>query len=134
MSDIINVLTRKTSLRKACRDLQLADMEKLAETLAELIAERQQEEADRLEAQKQKLAKLEAIKKQIAESGIDISDLVESLDPAPAAKKPKGSVKPKYEIKDDKGEIHRWTGRGRTPKVFQAYFDKGGSKESCLIK
>jgi DNA-binding protein H-NS len=32
------------------------------------------------------------------------------------------------------GEMHQWTGRGRTPKVFQAYFDKGGSKESCLIK
>lgn len=134
MSDVINVLTRKTSLRKACRDLQLSEMEKLAETLAELIAERQEEEAAQLEAQKEKLEKLEAIKKQIAESGIDISDLVESLDGAPAAKKTKGTVKPKYQIKDENGELHQWTGRGRTPKVFQAYFDKGGSKESCLIK
>ena len=134
MTDVINVLTRKTSLRKACRDLQMADMEKLAGTLAELIAERQQEEAAAQEEQRERNEKLAALKKQIAESGFDLNELVQSMEPSATPKKVRASVKPKYEIKDTDGNVHQWTGRGRTPKVFQSYFDQGGSKEDCLIK
>ncbi len=133
MSDVLNVLTRKTSLRKASRELSLAEMEKLAENLAELIEERKEAEVALLAEQKEKLAKLESLKKEILSSGIDLADLVESFEGAAPTKK-KGSVKPKYEIKDANGELHQWTGRGRTPKVFQEFFNQGGTKEQCLIK
>ena len=133
MSDVLNVLTRKTSLRKACREISLADMEKLSENLFEMIEERKAEEAERLEEQKEKLEKLESLKRQIVESGIELSDLVDSLEGSLTPKK-KGTVKPKYEIQDADGNVHQWTGRGRTPKLFQEFFDQGGSKEDCLIK
>ena len=34
---------------------------------------------------------------------------------------------------DDEGNEHEWSGRGRTPLAFQAYFDKGFTKDDCLI-
>lgn len=132
MTDMLNVLTRKTSLRKACKDLSLAEMEKLSESLLELIEERREEEVARQEEEKEKREKLEAIKRDMAESGIDIGELMQSLEGA-APKKKKGTVKPKYQITDSEGKVHQWTGRGRTPKVFQEYFDQGGTREESLI-
>ena len=133
MSDILNVFTRKTSLRKACKEVSLGDMEKLAENLFEIIELRKSEQAAFEEAQKEKLEKIEALKKQVLESGLDLSDLTDSLMTEKTVKK-KGSVKAKYEIQDSDGKLHQWTGRGRTPKVFQQFFGQGGSKEDCLIK
>ena len=134
MSDVLNVLTRKTSLRRACKELSFSELEKLSENLAALIEERQAEEEAAAAEMAQKQANIDAIKKQMAESGLDLSDLLAALDSDGGAKsKPKGSVKPKYQIKDADGNLVQWTGRGRTPKVFQAYFDQGGSKEDCLI-
>lgn len=132
MSDILNVLTRKTSLRKASKELSVAELEKLAENLAELIEERQQEAAAMEAELAQKQASIDAIKQKMAESGVDLSDLLSALEGSGAAK-PKGTVKPKYQIKDADGSLVQWTGRGRTPKVFQQFFDQGGSKEDCLI-
>lgn len=133
MSDVLNVLTRKTSLRKACKEISLNDMEKLAESLSALIEERKEEEKAVAAEQQEKLAKLEAIKAEMLNAGIDISDLLATMDSSSAPKK-KSTVKPKYQVTDAEGNVHLWTGRGRTPKPFQAYFDKGHSKEDCLIK
>lgn len=132
MTDIVNVLTRKTSLRKACKELSLAEMEKLAENLSELIEESKEAEEARLAEQKERLEKLESIKREMETAGIAISDLKQVMEGA-APKKKTGTVKPKYQVKDSEGKVHQWTGRGRTPKVFQAYFDQGGTKEDCLI-
>ncbi|WP_350145113.1 H-NS family nucleoid-associated regulatory protein [Haliea sp.] len=53
----------------------------------------------------------------------------------PAAAKKVGkrpTIPPRYRLEID-GQEHLWSGRGRTPKVFQAYFDAGNSRESCEI-
>lgn len=53
----------------------------------------------------------------------------------PAAAKKAGkraTVPPRYRLELD-GQEYLWSGRGRTPKVFQAYFDAGNSRESCEI-
>jgi DNA-binding protein H-NS len=44
----------------------------------------------------------------------------------------KSAVPPRYRLEID-GKEHQWSGRGPTPKVFQAYFDAGNSRESCEI-
>lgn len=132
MSEILNVLTRKTSLRKACKDLSVSELEKLFDNLNGLIDERKQEEAAVEAELAQKQASIDAIKKQMADSGVDLNDLLQVLE-ASSASKPKGTVKPKYQIEGPDGKVLQWTGRGRTPKLFQEYFDQGGSKEDCLI-
>ncbi len=133
MTDAITALTRKTSLRKACKELSLAEMEKLAANISDLLEERKAEEAAKREADQEKQQKIEALKKEFLDAGIEISEFLDSIQGATTTKK-KAAVKPKYEIRDENGELHQWTGRGRTPKVFKAYFDKGGRKEDCLIK
>ena len=42
------------------------------------------------------------------------------------------TVPPRYRLDID-GKEYLWSGRGRTPKIFQAYFDAGNSRESCEI-
>jgi DNA-binding protein H-NS len=41
-------------------------------------------------------------------------------------------VPPRYRLEID-GKEYLWSGRGRAPKIFQAYFDAGNSRESCEI-
>ncbi len=133
MSDLSQILSRKTSLRKACRELDLDELQKLYDNLSEILQERQEETAQLKAEEEEKQAKIDSIKKQLEESGIDVSELVANLETAPKAKS-KTVVKAKYEIKDASGKVHRWTGRGRTPKVFQEQLDKGRSKDDFLIK
>ena len=132
MSEILNVLSRKTSLRKACKELSVSELDKLLGNLNDLISERKQEE-EAVEADRaHKQASIDAIKKQMADSGVGLDDLLAVLETSTATK-PKGTVKPKYQIEGADGKVLQWTGRGRTPKLFQEYFDQGGSKEDCLI-
>jgi DNA-binding protein H-NS len=42
-------------------------------------------------------------------------------------------VAAKYQLKMGK-ETHKWTGRGRMPLLFKAFWDKNGSLDKCLIK
>lgn len=42
------------------------------------------------------------------------------------------TVAPRYRLDID-GKEYLWSGRGRAPKIFQAYFDAGYSRESCEI-
>lgn len=137
MTDVLNVLTRKTSLRKACKELQLTDMEKLSVMLGELISEREAEEAEMIEQERQRREKVAEIHRKMAEEGINVEDLMADSDSPQAASsgaRKKTKVPPKYQIEDGEGKIHYWTGRGRTPKPFKDYLEKGGEKEDLLIR
>ncbi|MBY4677569.1 H-NS histone family protein [Marinobacterium arenosum] len=129
MSEFIKTLTRKNSLRKQCQELAVADIEKVLDDLKAILEEKQEEEQARIEAEAEKTAKIEAIRKSMLEAGIDLSDLEQLVDTAPKKK-----VAPKYRIVDANGVTHEWSGRGRTPLAFQEYFDSGKTKEDCLIK
>lgn len=129
MTDFVKLLTRKNSLRKQCQMLSADDIEKAIADLTEILEEkREQEEAEKA-VERERLEKIDAVKKMMLEAGISMDDLEGMID-APVKKK----VEPKYQVTDDSGEVHQWSGRGRTPAVFQAHFDKGFSKEDCLIK
>lgn len=70
----------------------------------------------------------------MAEQGLNIEDLIG--DPISNIKKPikvKKKLPPKYKLTDLDGNTHEWTGRGLTPKAFKEHFNRGHSKESCLI-
>lgn len=49
-----------------------------------------------------------------------------------ASPKAKKVLAPKYRLEID-GQEHLWTGRGRMPVVFREYFERGNTRESCLI-
>lgn len=130
MTDIVKILTRKNSLRKQCQDLSITDIEKIIIDLTDILKEKEISELERAEADREKNAKIDMIRKTMQEAGIgfdDIKDLVATTT--------KKKVEAKYRIIDANGETHEWSGRGRTPLAFQEYFDKHGvTKEACLIK
>ena len=130
MTDIVKILTRKNSLRKQCQDLSITDIEKIIIDLTDILKEKEVSELERIEADREKNAKIDMIRKTMQEAGIgfeDIKDLVATT----TTKK----VEAKYRIIDADGETHEWSGRGRTPLAFQEYFDKHGvTKDACLIK
>ncbi|MBN0988182.1 H-NS family nucleoid-associated regulatory protein [Amphritea pacifica] len=128
MTDFVKLLTRKNSLRKQCQTLSSADIEKAIADLTEILEEKQAQEEELLAVERERAEKIEAIKQSMQEAGIGLDDLMVLVD-APVKKK----VAPKYQIKDENGEVHQWSGRGRTPAVFQAAFAKGKTKEDFLI-
>lgn len=128
MTDFVKLLTRKNSLRKQCQELSSADIEKAIVDLTEILEEKQAQEEELLAVERERAEKIEAIKQSMQEAGIGLDDLMTLVD-APVKKK----VAPKYQITDEDGEVHQWSGRGRTPAVFQAAFAAGKTKEDFLI-
>ncbi len=129
MTDFVRILTRKNSLRKQCQELSIDELTKIIADLADILEEHQTVEKERSEAEQLKNQKIEAIRKAMEDSGIGFEDLKELV---PAT--PKKKVQAKYRVVVD-GIAHEWSGRGRTPVVFQQYFDENSvTKESCLIK
>lgn len=129
MSEFVKLLTRKNSLRKQCQDLTTEDLAKIIADLTDIYEEHKTIEDARVEAEQIKNKKIDAIRKAMEESGIGFDDLKETV-PVVAKKK----VAAKYRVVID-NISHEWSGRGRTPLVFQQYFDQHNvTKESCLIK
>ena len=132
MSTFIDIVRNKNRLRAACKDLSVEQMQSLADNLASFIAKRAKEQAAAAAAIAEQAAKKEEILAAINAAGLSLTDFVTD-DMQPKAKKTRKPVVAQYRITDAAGHIHEWSGRGRTPKAFQAYFDKGGSKDTCRI-
>lgn len=128
MTDFLKILTRKNSLRKQCHELSSTDIEKAVADLTEILQEKKTQEEEQQATERQRVEKIEAIKQSMQEAGIGLDDLMKLVD-APVKKK----VEPKYQVTDENGEVHQWSGRGRTPAAFKAAFEQGKTKEDCLI-
>lgn len=129
MSEFLKTLTRKNSLRKQCADLSVEEIEKVLADLKEIADDKRAEEEAAETARQAREEKIDVIRQTMKEAGIDLEDLLGAIEVAPKKK-----VQPKYRITDDEGVAHEWSGRGRTPVAFQKFFDKGNTKEDCLIK
>jgi DNA-binding protein H-NS len=78
------------------------------------------------ELQKEQQAEtINKIQSMLDEVGLSVDDLTA---PKKKTRKSSGSVPPKYEL-----DGVQWTGRGRKPKVYQAFVDKGGNLDELLI-
>ena len=129
MTDFVRMLTRKNSLRKQCQELSVDELSKIITDLGDILEEHKELELARSQAESEKAEKIEAIRKAMQETGIGFEDLREIV-PTVVKKK----VQAKYRVTVD-DITHEWSGRGRTPVVFQQYFDENNAtKESCLIK
>ncbi len=131
MTNFFEVVTKKNRFRAACKDLTVSDMKIMAINLAEFIEKRVKQENENQAAQAAHLAKKQEILKAISAAGLSIDDFF-TMD-EPKSKKDKKSVIVHYRIKDDHGNTHEWSGRGRPPKAFADFFNKGGSRDSCRI-
>jgi DNA-binding protein H-NS len=129
MTDFVRILTRKNSLRKQCQELSTDELSKIITDLGDILEEHKAQELAKSQAEQEKAGKIEAIRQAMQDSGIGFEDLKEIV-PTVVKKK----VQAKYRVVVD-NITHEWSGRGRTPVVFQQYFDaNNATKESCLIK
>ena len=134
MDNFLKLATNRNSLKSLTKDLYIDELEKFSLNLNIIIKQRKEQELKRKEKNKEKIQKIENIKLLLAEQGLSINDLM--ADPLHQAKKlikAKTKLPPKYRLVDLDGAIHEWTGRGLPPKAFKQHFDRGHTKESCLI-
>lgn len=131
MSEFAKKLLRKNSLRKECSELDGETISKVIVDLNEILIAKQEAEAAELAEQQAKQDKIEAIKAQMEELDMKPYQLLNMIA---AMEKKKPASKAKYRLTDDKGEMYEWSGRGRTPLVFQQRIDAGASKDDFLIK
>ncbi|MGI2259563.1 H-NS family nucleoid-associated regulatory protein [Shewanella sp. GXUN23E] len=130
MSEFLEVLTHARRFKAAVKDLSLEELQDLAAKLNKIIEEREAAVEEEQAAMADRIAKIEEIRKQMAEVGLSLDDL--GNVPAKAAPKKRAPRPAKYKIVVD-GETITWTGQGRMPKVFKAKLDKGASMDDFLI-
>ncbi len=136
MSDFLSILTHERRLRANTKDLSLTELVEVKVKLSRIIQAREEEEAELRKVEAEKLARVEAIRKQMAEAGVQLEDLAPELSSqvSKAPSQSKRAPKPaKYAYTLD-GERKTWTGQGRTPKVIQQALDKGKALKDFLIK
>ena len=135
MSLLLELAGNKAKARAAAKELTVTQLEKLIEGLSNALEKAKAEEESQAAEKAAKSARAEEIATLIANSGLTMEEV--ALLSVPKAKKAgvaKGkTVEPKYRLVVD-GETYEWTGRGRTPKVFQDYFNTGNSRKSVEIK
>jgi DNA-binding protein H-NS len=131
MIDFNEVTRNKGRFRAACKEIDTNQLKAMAINLAEFIEKRDEEEAIVAEQAVKKDIEKQVILDAIAKAGLNPSDFFSADVVLP--KKPRQPIAAKYRISDAQGVNHEWSGRGRTPKVFEHYFNNGGSKDTCLI-
>ena len=128
MENFLKLATNRNSLKSLTKDFYVDELEKFSLNINIIIKQRREQELKRKEKNKEKTKKIENIKLLLAEHGLSINDLVtDPLQPI------KTKLPPKYRLVDLDGTTHEWTGRGLPPKAFKQHFDRGHTKESCLI-
>jgi DNA-binding protein H-NS len=132
MSDFLAILTHGRRLQSAVKELTVDELELVVEKLVTIIDKKKQEELDRQNQIAEKQQKLAAIKQQMEEAGLDISDFQE-LSTEKTKTKKTGKKRPvKYKIEHD-GDIISWTGIGRMPVVFKNALNNGQSLDDFAI-
>lgn len=135
MNEFLKVLLNIRSLRAACRELTLEQLEEGLEKLSAIVAERQQDEAADLQAREEHQRKINEYTEMLKAAGIDPAELVGTVanEPAKAAKKGKRAPRPaKYRYLDN-GVEKTWTGQGRMPSAIAKAVAEGKSIEEFAI-
>jgi len=132
MGLLLELAGNKAKARAAAKELTVAQLENLIAGFNNALEKAKEDAAAREEEKALKSARAEEIASLIAKSGLTMEEVAKLTTPKAGATKGK-TVEPKYRLVVA-GETHEWTGRGRTPKVFQDYFNAGNSRKSVEIK
>lgn len=132
-NDILKELAGNKAKAKAkAKGLSSKQIDRLISALNEVKIEAQEQEEYELKVAEAKREKAEKLLELMAESGLDIDDLINNKAATP--KPPKQKVPPKYRAIVD-GEKIEWTGRGRMPSALKSHIESSGLElETFLIK
>ncbi|MDA8654340.1 H-NS histone family protein [Alphaproteobacteria bacterium] len=86
------------------------------------------------EVNKKRFKKIRKIVDLMAEAEVTLDDIKDlKKRKKPKSKRSGKAVAPKYKLVVN-GKENLWSGRGRTPKIFQEYCNAGNSRESYEIR
>ncbi|MDO2948027.1 H-NS family histone-like protein [Aeromonas simiae] len=134
MNEFLKVFLNIRSLRAACRELTLEQLQEGLEKLTGIIEERQQDEASERAAREEHQRKLQEYSDMLKAAGIDPNELVATVSAPSKAKSSKRAPRPaKYRYMDN-GQEKTWTGQGRMPSaIAKAVNEEGKSLEDFAI-
>ncbi|MEQ9861363.1 H-NS histone family protein [Pectobacterium cacticida] len=134
MNETLKLLNNIRTLRAQARETDLATLEEMLEKLTVIVEDRREEEAKTQQEQAERLAKIEALRAQLLEDGIDPAELLGSVSATKSAKSKRAPRPAKYKYVDENGNEKLWTGQGRTPKAIAAALEGGKTLEDFEIK
>ncbi|MBA0213278.1 H-NS family histone-like protein [Pectobacterium brasiliense] len=133
MSEALKVLNNIRTLRAQARETDLATLEEMLEKLTVIVEDRREEEASAQQQNAERQAKIEALRAQLLEDGINPSELLGSASATKSAKSKREPRPAKYKYVDENGNKKLWTGQGRTPKAIAAAIESGKKLEDFEI-
>jgi len=131
MYNMSKALLNLRSLKAATKDFTLDQLNEVQEKLTLVITEREDALRLKLKEEQEKKEKIAALRRQLEENGLEITDLLgEEKNDAPKKKRTPRPPKYKYMLN---GTEKTWTGQGRTPAVIQRALDNGADLSDFLI-
>ena len=131
--DLIKFLTNVRSLRVFARDMEVSILEDMLSKLTSVVDERRESIEAEKAANAERLEKLKIYKKMLEDDGVSLDDLMSLTLEQPAKKRTRTPRAPKYEYRDDNGNMKTWTGQGRMPTPIAKAVEAGKELDSFLI-
>lgn len=132
MNEFLKVLLNIRSLRAACRDLKLEQLEEGLEKLSAIVDERRQDESAERQAREEHQKKIAEYAEMLKAAGIDPAELVNTVVPENTKVSKRAPRPAKYRYLDN-GVEKTWTGQGRMPSVIAKAVAEGKSVEAFAI-
>ncbi|WP_324021368.1 H-NS family histone-like protein [Aeromonas caviae] len=132
MNEFLKVLLNSRSLRAACRDLTLEQLEEGLEKLSAIVDERRQDESAERQAREEHQKKIAEYAEMLKAAGIDPAELVNTVAPENTKVSKRAPRPAKYRYLDN-GVEKTWTGQGRMPSVIAKAVAEGKSVEAFAI-
>ena len=132
MNEFLKVLLNIRSLRAACRDLTLEQLEEGLEKLSAIVDERRQDESAERQAREEHQKKIAEYAEMLKAAGIDPAELVNTVVPENTKVSKRVPRPAKYRYLDN-GVEKTWTGQGRMPSVIAKAVAEGKSVEAFAI-
>ena len=136
MSESLKALNNIRTLRAQAREVTLESLEEMLEKLTVVVDERREEASQARAEVEERNRKLEKVREMILEQGVDLNDLLQTMDSGKSTStRAKRAARPaKYKYVDENGETKTWTGQGRPPAVIKvAIEEQGKSLDDFLI-
>ncbi|WP_323921709.1 H-NS family histone-like protein [Aeromonas caviae] len=132
MNEFLKVLLNIRSLRAACRDLTLEQLEEGLEKLSAIVDERRQDESAERQAREEHQKKIAEYAEMLKAAGIDPAELVNTVVPENTKVSKRAPRPAKYRYLDN-GVEKTWTGQGRMPSAIAKAVAEGKSVEAFAI-
>ena len=132
MNEFLKVLLNIRSLRAACRDLTLEQLEEGLEKLSAIVDERRQDESAERQAREEHQKKIAEYAEMLKAAGIDPAELVNTVVPENTKVSKRAPRPAKYRYLDN-GVDKTWTGQGRMPSAIAKAVAEGKSVEDFAI-